>query len=101
LVTFENTASEYLNNYTPPSWAGSYPAERFGHIVHGMASSAEMLSSMNVARLRNAGYVYFTDDVLPNPYDVLASYWEAEVDAAQGLVFADGFESGNLMAWEP
>lgn len=101
LVTFESTADEYLNNYTPPSWVDSYPAERFSHIVYEMASSAEMLSSMNLARLRNAGYVYFTDDVLENPYDVLASYWEAEVDAARGLVFADGFESGDLTAWEP
>lgn len=101
LVTFESTAAEYLNGYTPPTWVDSYPAERFGHIVYELTSSAEMLSSVDVAKLRNAGYVYFTDDVLVNPYDVLASYWEAEVDAARGVIFADGFENGDLTAWGP
>jgi len=101
LVTFESTADQYFNNYTPPSWVGSYPAERFGHIVYGVATTNQMSSGMSLARQRNAGYAYFTDDVLVNPYDELASYWEAEVDAARCLIFADGFESGGLTAWGP
>ena len=101
LVTFENAADEYFNNYTPPSWVGSYPANRFGHIVYGVVTSSRMLSGMSLAWRRNAGYAYFTDDVLVNPYDALASYWGAEVDAARGLIFADGFESGDLESWAP
>lgn len=101
LVTFENIAEEYFDNYTPPSWVDSYSADRFGHIVYGVSTTAQMLSAMSLAKQRNAGFVYLTDDVLMNPYDALASYWQAEVDAACGLVFADGFESGDLASWGP
>src|SRR5262249_6866195 len=36
--------------------------------------------SRRAAQLK-IGYVFITDDVTPNPYDRLPSYWEAEVDA--------------------
>ncbi len=101
LVTFESTADEYFESYSPPSWLEAYPAERFGNIVYGVATTAQMLEGMNLVRQRKAGYAYLTDDVLMNPYDDLASYWSAEVDAACGLVFADGFESGDLGSWMP
>lgn len=101
LVTFESTANEYLENYSPPSWLEGYPAERFGNIVYGVETVAQMLEGMSLVRQRKAGYAYLTDDVLVNPYDYLASYWPAEVDAAQGLIFADGFESGDVGAWVP
>lgn len=101
LVTFESTAVEYFDNYSPPSWLGGYPAERFGNIVYGVATTQQMLEGMSLAKQRKAGYVYLTDDVLNNPYDALASYWSAEVDAARYLIFADGFESGDLATWLP
>ena len=101
LVTFESTAAEYFGSYSPPSWLESYPAERFGHIVYGVETTAQMLAAMSLARQRKAGYVYLTDDILVNPYDDLASYWPAEVDAARSLIFVDGFESGDLTSWTP
>lgn len=103
VVTFEDLGDDYFNNYTPPSWLGSYPAERFGHIVHTVETTAQMLEAIALARQRKAGYVYITDDDESdkNPYDTLASYWQAEVDAAVGLIFANGFESGDLGAWAP
>lgn len=101
LVTFESTADEYFDNYSPPSWLAGYPAERFGNIVYGVATTQQMLEGMSLAKQRKAGYVYLTDDVLTNPYDALASYWSAEVDAAQYLIFADGFESGDTATWLP
>jgi hypothetical protein len=30
----------------------------------------------------NAGYVYFTDDNLPDPYDTMPSFWTQEVNLA-------------------
>jgi hypothetical protein len=35
---------------------------------------------MALSKSRNAGYVYVTDDLLPNPYDTLppAPYWADE-----------------------
>lgn len=101
LVTFESTANEYFESYSPPSWLEAYPAERFGNIVYGVATAAQMLNGMSLARQRKAGYAYLTDDVLANPYDDLASYWPAEVEAAQSLIFADGFESGDVGSWSP
>ena len=101
LVTFESDADEYFNNYSAPSWVESYPAERFGNIVFGVEDVVQMLDAMSLAKQRKAGYVYLTDDVLVNPYDELASFWPAEVDAAQSLIFADGFESGGAGVWTP
>jgi len=101
LVTFESDANAYLTSYTPPSWLGSYPADRFGHIVFAEPSESQMVQSMRLAISRKAGYIYITDDVLVNPYDVLPAYWLREVEEAMTLVFADGFDSGDLSAWAP
>ena len=101
LVTFESDADEYFNNYSTPPWLAGYPAERFGNIVYGVETAAQMLEAMSLAKQRKAGYVYLTDDILVNPYDYLPSYWPAEGDAAQSLIFADGFESGGMGSWMP
>ena len=42
-------------------------------------STAVMQSDVALAAARNAGYVYVTDNNLPNPYDNLPSYWDQEV----------------------
>lgn len=104
LVTFETLAEEYFNNYTPPVWLDSYPAERFAHIAYKLEGGvSQMLQAVALARNRKAGYIYFTDDHMTgeflNPYDELASFWSAEIEAAQGLIFANGFESGNTTQW--
>jgi hypothetical protein len=31
-----------------------------------------------LSALRNAGYLYVTDDVLPNPWDSLPPYWDRQ-----------------------
>jgi hypothetical protein len=80
IVTFENTGTNYRAAYTAPSWLNRYDARRFAHIVHSEAARSDMLSDINLARSRKAGFIYITDDILPNPYDVLASYWTEEHD---------------------
>ncbi|MEM9596276.1 MAG: hypothetical protein AAGD06_18545 [Acidobacteriota bacterium] len=54
-----------------------------------------------LARERKAACVYLTDDDIAqmNPWDELASVGREQVDAARGLIFSDGFESGGLGAW--
>ena len=103
LVTFEATSNEYFNQYTPPSWKDSYPADRFSHIVHTESDVHKMIEGLGLARIRKAGYVYFTDDIFlvstDNPYDNFPSYWSEEVDTAIKLGFADGFECGDTSAW--
>ena len=38
-----------------------------------------MLDSAIKAIGNNAGYIYITNDQLPNPWDTLPSYWAQEV----------------------
>jgi hypothetical protein len=80
LVTFEDTANAYAT-YSPASWTNTYSPDHFANIVHTEATTAGMLADLQLAQERNAGYVYVTDDTLPNPYDSLPSYWDQEVAA--------------------
>lgn len=36
-------------------------------------------SALSIARSRNAGYVYFTDQTLPNPYGKLPAYITTQI----------------------
>lgn len=101
LVTFETVATEYAPGvYTPPSWLDDYPAERFGHIVYHVDDASQTLSTVSLAIARKAGFIYVTDDHLSNPYDRLPGEWSRLVEAAQGLLFADGFETGDSDTWD-
>jgi hypothetical protein len=42
-----------------------------------------MTKSLRRAADLKIGYVFVTDDVGPNPYDRLPSYWDAEVEAVR------------------
>ena len=44
-----------------------------------------MWSQLNLAVARNIGYVYLTDDTLPNPYDQLPGFWRAEIEYIAAL----------------
>jgi hypothetical protein len=63
------------------AWERKYPPERFWHLVHG-TSQADMGTAIRLSKQRNAGWVYVTDDVMDNPWDVLPTYWDAELDRA-------------------
>jgi len=80
LMVFENVGSSYPG-YTPSSWNFNYDSTNFVHLVHTEPSSANMLSDLALAVQRNAGGIYVTDDVLPNPWDRLPAYWTTLVDA--------------------
>lgn len=85
LVTFEGSYEAYTNDpsssltYTPLSWDPVDP-KKIWHIVYGAATPDQMSTVMALSERRSAGYVYVTDDVLPNPYDRLPpdSYWLTE-----------------------
>ncbi|MEN9798976.1 MAG: hypothetical protein RL653_2672 [Pseudomonadota bacterium] len=77
LCTFEGEVPAY-DAYVLPAWTQAWPAERFLHLVHGVpASDAQRI--VGLSRERRAGFVYVTDDVLPNPWDTLPSYFADEV----------------------
>jgi len=70
------------------NWFLNYPGNRFSNIVFDVPTDAgnpsgseAMLADLSKAAQLNAGYVYVTDQTLPNPYAQLPSYWDQEVAA--------------------
>ena len=78
--------------FSPPSWFSSYPPGRFAGIVYETQPAAAGLAWQTVLSQMKAagiGVVYLTDATLSgNPYDVLPTYWAAEVAA---VAAAGGF----------
>lgn len=79
VVVFEGTYSTY-KTWSAPSWAFNYPASKFTHLVHAVSGSTAMRNAVKWSQQRRAGNVYVTNDVLPNPWDILPSYWSAELN---------------------
>ena len=65
----------------PPSWVTSYSPNHFANVMYDELSSQGMMADVALAAQRNVGYVYVTDQTLPNPYGELPSYWDQEVAA--------------------
>ena len=84
VVNFEGTYEAY-DNYSAPRWVGGYPSTRFWHLVHSTATSRKMDRAVHLSKERNAGWIYVTPDVMPNPWDVLpsGSYWRNELSAVR------------------
>jgi len=78
-VIFEGDSSDWPT-YIAPSYVPDYPSERFAAIVHNVPNSGTMKIDINLAVVRDIGYVYGTDDTLTNPYDELPSFWQTEID---------------------
>jgi hypothetical protein len=73
LVIFEGTAEKY-RTWTHPSWVKYQPSTSFSHLVYA-ANDPGFLSVCQLSVLRYAGYLYVTNDNLPNPWDTLPPYW--------------------------
>lgn len=72
---------EGLEKYTPPTWTKKYPAERFYGLAYHVSKVEGLRTSIQAASQKHLGYVYVTDDKLPNPWDTLPPYWDAELQA--------------------
>jgi len=83
VVTFEGDSAAYAAAPAPPAWTASYPASRFGQLVYASAA-ADLNGVLSRAAARHASRLYVTDDVLDNPWDTLASYYEQEAAATSG-----------------
>ncbi|AUB44903.1 Energy-coupling factor transporter ATP-binding protein EcfA2 (plasmid) [Nostoc flagelliforme CCNUN1] len=79
-VVFEDTYSNY-QNWQAPAWLFNYPANKFAHLIHTTSGTTGMNNAIELALVRNAGTIYVTDDVLPNPWDTLPTYWTNELTA--------------------
>lgn len=59
-------------------WHESHPRERFGILPHSVPSLD--VGFIGKAKAR-CGYIYVQNDVMPNPWDTLPSYFSALLDA--------------------
>ena len=75
---FEGTPSDY-SGFSPSTWTTNYPASKFAHLIYGATGTSSLTSVLAQSATRRAGYVYVTNDTLPNPWDTLPSYWTTEV----------------------
>lgn len=77
-VVFENAVSQY-GTYSPPAYYSNYSLDQFAHIVYGVSNRSQMIEIVQNANAKGTGFVYVTDQQLPNPYGALPSYWNDEV----------------------
>ena len=75
-VIFEGTAATYAA-WNAPAWVSTYRATRFSHLVYA-TTAASRQQVCAASRARNGGYLYVTNDVLPNPWNTLPPYWSQE-----------------------
>jgi hypothetical protein len=86
LVMFEGTYADYTG-WTAPAWElNSTNPDKFWHLIYNTPTRANMKNAVSLSKQRNAGYLYVTDDDLPNPWDTLptGTYWSDELSAANG-----------------
>jgi hypothetical protein len=81
LVTFEGDYVTYLGTRFP-SWVSSFSPSRFYNIVYDVPDQPSMTNVMTDAANDHVGYIYATNDNLPNPYDTLPPYLSAETSQA-------------------
>jgi len=84
-ITSEMTAADYLTSYPAATSTFETTAanqNRIMHIVHATDSS-DYAAVLAKTRQENAGWVYITDDVMPNPYDILpTNFGQLQTDVA-------------------
>ncbi len=78
ISNFEGTFTSYQTARFP-AWTLSYPASKFLHLIYNVPTSVDMQTILSLSKSRNAGYVYITNDNIPNPWDTLPPYWTTEV----------------------
>lgn len=88
IVVFENFASEYPAN-NPPSYYDSLDASQLAQIIHTVSTAGDVEATVSgivdQAVADNTGWLYVTDDILPNPFDTLPSFFDSLVDNVEAV----------------
>lgn len=79
IVNFEDEYTKYIN-WQPSGWEYKYSPYRFWHLIINTPFE-NLENAINLSKERNAGWIYVTDDNLPNPWDTIPqdSYWQKEL----------------------
>jgi hypothetical protein len=83
LLTFEDNAG--YPALVVDGWVTKHLARQFSHLPYNAPSANTMTNYINLAASRNVGWIYVTDDTLPNPWDTLPAYWTNEVNYIRSL----------------
>ena len=83
LVTFEHHTG--YPTYVPDAWTRNHPASAFCHLGYQVTTATDLSRFVALTRERRVGWMYFTDDALPNPWDRLPTYWNEEVAGVRDL----------------
>ena len=101
LCIFESDGATYFN-WEPNAWVRDYPPSRWLHLVYSVSTADSMQRAVARAATLGAGWVYVTDDRLPNPWDAPPTYWEGLITAVETSpvsVEAPVERSTRLRAW--
>lgn len=80
METFEFNYETYRTQQFP-AWTLNYPANRFMHVVHSVPDADAFSATLDLAKERNAGYVFITDiEHYVNMYKSLGTYWDRQVE---------------------
>lgn len=82
-VIFENFSSEW-QNYQALSYVKTKDSAHFSSLIHSVPDASTMQHYIDLAKSRNVGYIYVTDDSPNspdrNPWNSLPSFWQDEVN---------------------
>lgn len=84
ICTFENVHT-LIPTWPFQQWQESFSYQRFYFLPHSAPTVSDMYHALNEAVARNYGWFYCTNDVMPNPWDTLPSYF-TEMCAAVNAV---------------
>lgn len=83
MVEFAMSWSDY-QSYAPPTWMPANSPERFCHFISDVPVS-DAGPAISRAIANGAGWVFVTEQRVPNPWGQLPSYFDAEVEALRML----------------
>ena len=76
VMVFEGSYSSFEGS-SPPSWVNGFARDRFAQVVYD-SPQADLSAVVSQSWSRRAGYLFVTDQGLPNPYGAMPSYWSTE-----------------------
>lgn len=81
LLAFEGNLATY-REWEPPAWTLAEDPHKFWHLIYNTQTEAELTEAIILSKVRNAGYVYVTPGVMPNPWNMLPSdgLWEKHIE---------------------
>jgi serine/threonine protein kinase len=82
VVCLVESAKEF-SQFHPPAWVTDYPAGRFAATICNIDDPMRMKQDVLKMADKHVGLCYLTNGTLPNPWNRLPSYWEAELAAVR------------------